>query len=136
MIVRRYSELRRLDTFEERFKYLALHGDVGTATFGFDRQINQMFYRSREWKSVRHQVIVRDNACDLGVEGFDIHGPLLIHHMNPMTVDDIRHGDDSILDPQFLVTVSHRTHNAIHFGDERQLPRPFVPRRAGDTKLW
>jgi hypothetical protein len=135
-VIRRYAELRRLDTFEERFRYLALHGDVGSATFGFDRYINQTFYRSREWKSMRHDVIVRDNACDLGVEGFDITGPLLIHHMNPLTPDAIRHRDDSILDPQFLITVSHRTHNAIHFGDERLLPRPYVPRRPGDTTLW
>lgn len=135
-MIRRYSELRRLDTFEERFQYLNLHGDVGAATFGFDRYINQTFYRSREWKSVRNEVIVRDNACDLGVEDFIITGPLLIHHMNPLTPDAIRHGDDSIIDPQYLITVSHRTHNAIHFGDERQLPRPFIPRRPGDTQLW
>lgn len=135
-MTRRYAELRRLDTFEERFRYLALHGDVGAATFGFDRYINQTFYRSREWKFVRHEVIVRDNASDLGVEGLDITGPLLIHHMNPLTPDAIRHGDDSIIDPQFLITVTHRTHNAIHFGDERQLPRPYVPRRPGDTTLW
>lgn len=135
-MIRRYSELRRLDTFEERFKYLSLHGQVGEATFGFDRYINQQFYRSREWKQLRHQVIVRDNGCDLGVEGYEINGALLIHHMNPMLPQHILHDDETILDPQYLITTSHRTHNAIHFGDERLLPRPFVPRRAGDTTLW
>lgn len=135
-MIRRYSELRRIDTFEERFRYLSLAGQVGEATFGFDRYMNQMFYRSREWKEVRNHVIVRDNGRDLGVEGYEIHGQLLIHHMNPMTPDDIRHGDDRIMDPEFLITTTHRTHNAIHYGDERLLPRPFVPRRRGDTQLW
>lgn len=135
-MIRRYSELRRLETFEERFKYLSLKGVVGEATFGFDRHINQMFYRSREWKLVRNEVIVRDRGCDLGVPGYDIHVELLIHHMNPMSVDDIRHADDSILDPEFLITTTHQTHNAIHYGDVRLLPRPHVPRRRGDTTLW
>jgi hypothetical protein len=134
--VRKYSELRRIETFEERFEYLSLAGQVGEATFGFDRYINQMFYRSREWKDVRHQVIVRDNGCDLGVAGYEIHSQLLIHHMNPMSPDDIRHDDDGILDPQFLITTTHRTHNAIHYGDARLLPRPHVERRPGDTLLW
>lgn len=136
MRIRRYSELRRIEGFEERFRYLSLAGQVGEATFGFDRYINQMFYRSREWKAVRHQVIVRDNGCDLGVDGYEIHGELLIHHMNPLSPNDIRHNDDSILDPQFLITTTHRTHNAIHYGDARLLPRPHVERRAGDTQLW
>jgi hypothetical protein len=134
--VRRYSELRRLETFEERFQYLSLRGHVGESTFGFDRYINQLFYRSREWKQLRNQIVIRDNGSDLGVEGYEIHGALLIHHMNPLTADQIRHRDEQLLDPEFLITTTHRTHNAIHFGDERQLPRPFVPRRAGDTTLW
>lgn len=133
---RRYSELRRIETFEDRFRYLSLAGQVGEATFGFDRWINQTFYRSREWKLVREQVIVRDNGCDLGIDGYEIHSRLLIHHMNPLTQDQIRHGDDSIIDPQYLITTTHQTHNAIHYGDESLLPRPFVPRRRGDTKLW
>lgn len=95
-----------------------------------------MFYRSQEWKDVRREVIIRDEGCDLGVEGYEIHGQLLIHHMNPISPNDIRHGDDRIIDPQFLITTTHRTHNAIHYGDESLLPRPFVPRRRGDTKLW
>lgn len=135
-MIRRYSELRRIETFEERFRYLSLRGQVGEATFGFDRYINQMFYRSQEWKDVRREVIIRDEGCDLGVEGYEIHGQLLIHHMNPISPNDIRHGDDRIIDPQFLITTTHRTHNAIHYGDESLLPRPFVPRRRGDTKLW
>lgn len=136
MRIRRYSELRRLDTFEDRYNYLALRGEVGVATFGFDRHVNQRFYTSREWRDVRHYVIMRDNGCDLGVEDYEIHNNILIHHMNPMNMDDIVHGDPSILDPEFLITTTHRTHNAIHFGDERQLPRPFVERKPGDTRLW
>lgn len=136
MRIRRYSELKRLDTFEDRYRYLALRGKVGDSTFGFDRHINQMFYRSYEWRQIRHHVIARDNGCDLGIPDHEIFTNLHIHHMNPMVVEDIIHGDDSILDPEFLITVSQRTHNAIHFGDERMLPRPLTPRLPGDTKLW
>lgn len=135
-MTRSYSGLIRLPTFEERYRYLQLRGIVGEQTFGFDRLFSQQFYRSREWKQVRHEVITRDLGCDLGVEGYEIHGELHIHHMNPMNVMNIRDGDSEILDPEFLITTTHRTHNAIHYGDERQLPRPFVPRRRGDTKLW
>lgn len=136
MTIRTYSELERFDTFEERFHYLALRGDVGRSTFGFDRYINQQFYTSRQWRQLRHHIIARDEGCDLGVAGYEIHGQLLIHHINPLQVDDIVHSDPSILDPEFLITTTQRTHNALHFGDERQLPRPLVPRRRGDTKLW
>lgn len=136
MRVRSYSELMRYDTLEERFRYLSLGGQVGVATFGFDRYMNQMFYSSSEWKRMRHVVIARDNGCDLGVDGWEIHDRIYIHHMNPMTPDDLKHGNDDILDPEFLISVTHRTHNAIHYGDERQLPRLFVERRPGDTKLW
>lgn len=131
-----YAELRRIDTFEERFRYLSLQGVVGSSTFGFDRYINQQFYTSRQWRRTRADVIARDEGCDLGIEGYDIHSRLLIHHMNPITPDDIRHGDEAILDPEYLITTTHNTHNAIHYGDERQLPRPFIPRARGDTKLW
>jgi hypothetical protein len=133
---RTYSELRRIETFEERFRYLSLRGRVGESTFGFDRWMNQEFYRSREWKQIRHHVIARDYGCDLGIEGYEIHSGLYIHHMNPMQVSDIAHGDEHILNPEYLITTSHPTHNAIHYGDERLLPRPFEPRRRGDTKLW
>jgi hypothetical protein len=133
---RKYPELKRLFTFEERYDYLRLGGIVGTSTFGFDRYINQDFYRSRDWRSVREQVILRDNGCDLGVDGYEIHGNLLVHHMNPMTADDVIHGDAWILDPDNLVTTTNDTHNAIHYGDKSLLKTPFVPRSANDTKLW
>lgn len=134
--IRTYSELSRLYTFEERYQYLKLHGNVGESTFGFDRWINQEFYRSRQWKSIRDAVVVRDQGCDLGIPGFEIHRGLLVHHMNPISMDDIVHGEEWILDPNFLITTSHRTHNAIHYGDESLLPIEPVVRRSGDTKLW
>ena len=134
--IRTYSELTRLDTFIERFRYLSLRGLVGETTFGFDRWMNQMFYSSREWRHIRTQVIARDNGCDLGMEGREINARLYIHHMNPMTFDNISHGDPQILDPEYLITVTHQTHNAIHYGDERQLPQPPVERSRGDTLLW
>jgi hypothetical protein len=134
--VRRYRELKSIETFEERYKYLALRGVVGQPTFGFDRYINQQFYTSSEWRSIRHHIIVRDNGCDLGIDGYEIHDKIIIHHMNPMSADDIKHGDDDILDPEFLISTTLRTHNAIHYGDERLLPRPLVERKPGDTKLW
>ena len=133
---RSYSELRHLDTFEERYEYLRLGGVLGARTFGFDRWINQRFYTSREWKQVRDQVIYRDNGCDLGVEGFEIYSGLLVHHMNPISMKDLEHGEDWIIDPNFLITTSLRTHNAIHYGDDSLLPRGPVERRAGDTTLW
>lgn len=135
-MIRTYSELSRLHTFEERFKYLALRGEVGGSTFGFDRYMNQMFYRSAEWKDVRQKVILRDEGCDLGIEGHEIHDRIYVHHMNPMEPDDIFEGNLSIVDPEFLITTTHRTHNAIHYGDEGLLPKPFVERRRGDTNLW
>ncbi len=135
-MTRSYSELRRIDTFEERFRYLSLRGTVGRSTFGFDRYINQKFYTSREWRQLRNHIITRDEGCDLGIEGYEIHGRLVIHHMNPMTIDTLVDGDERALDPNFLITTTHRTHNAIHYGDERLLARPFIPRQSGDTKLW
>ena len=134
--IRTYSELSRLHTFDERYQYLKLSGVVGESTFGFDRWVNQEFYRSRQWKSIREQVIVRDDGCDLGVPGYEIHRGLIMHHMNPISMDDIEHGEEWILDPNFLITTSHRTHNAIHYGDESLLPREPVVRKFGDTKLW
>jgi hypothetical protein len=131
-----YSELRRFTTFEERFDYLKLHGGVGIDTFGHDRHMNQQFYKSNEWKRTRQRVIARDLGCDLGVEGFDIYDSVLIHHMNPMVPKDILEGSSDILDPEYLISTTHRTHNAIHFGDASLLPKPFVPRRRGDTRLW
>lgn len=135
-MIRTYSELSRYETFEERYHYLALKGVVGSSTFGFDRYINQQFYTSRQWRQVRHHIIARDQGCDLGIEGYEIFNRLVIHHMNPMGPDDIARGESHILDPEVLITTTHRTHNAIHFGDESLLPRPPVERRRGDTKLW
>lgn len=134
--IRTYSDLRQLDSFIDRFHYLSLGGSVGARTFGFDRWINQAFYRSKEWKDTRARVVVRDNGCDLGVQGYDIFADLLVHHMNPLTVDAIEHGESWILDPEFLITTSLNTHNAIHFGDERLLPRGPIERKPGDTTLW
>jgi hypothetical protein len=134
--IRSYSELRRLSTFEERFDYLSLKAEVGRATFGFDRWINQRFYRSSEWRHVRNLVVFRDNACDLGVPGYEIHAQLLVHHMNPVTARALEHGEQWILDPEYLITTTHRTHNAIHYGDQSLLPKTPVERRAGDTSLW
>lgn len=133
---RSYSELRRLSTFEERYEYLALRGEVGKTTFGFDRWVNQQFYRSREWKQVRDFVVVRDNGCDLGILGHEIHSQLMVHHMNPIVPEDLEHGEAWVLDPEFLITTTHRTHNAIHYGDSSLLVKPYEPRKAGDTKLW
>jgi hypothetical protein len=136
MRARTWSELNRIPSFEERFDYLKLRGAVGQTTFGFDRHINQRFYVSRQWRQIRHDVIARDMGCDLGVEGYEIHDKIIIHHMNPMSVGDIKHGNEAILDPEFLICTTHRTHNAIHYGDERLLPRQLVERSPGDTNLW
>jgi hypothetical protein len=134
--IRSYSDLRRLGTFEDRFEYLMLRGTVAAATFGFDRWMNQQFYTSREWHQCRDEVIVRDHGCDLGVRGMDIHVGVLVHHMNPLTVHDIENGESWILDPEYLITTSHRTHNAIHYGNRNLLPQPVVARQPGDTRLW
>lgn len=136
MTIRSYSELRRFDDFEDRFEYLRLNGAVGSATFGYDRWLNQDFYRSREWKNVRQHVIARDLGRDLGVEGYEIHSKILVHHMNPMTSEDIERGSHAILDPEYLITTTHDTHNAIHYGDVGLLRRPYVERQRGDTRLW
>ncbi len=134
--LRTYTQLLKFSTFEERFRYLALKGTVGEATFGYDRWQNQAFYTSRQWKSIRQYVINRDEAWDLAVPGYDIFNRLYIHHMNPMTVAQLAHGEEAVLDPEFLITTCHRTHNAIHYGDENLLAKPLVERRPGDTQLW
>lgn len=135
-MIRTYSEMIKRDAFLSRYKYLALGGEIGIATFGYDRPMNQDFYHSFEWKAVRDHVIIRDQGCDLGVPGHGIHDRVLVHHMNPIQQHQLVHFDENILDPEFLICVSTRTHNAIHFGDESQLPQPLVERRPGDTKLW
>ena len=134
--IRTYTELSRLRDFRERFNYLQTYSSVGAATFGFERWLNQAFYTSTLWRHARQEVIARDRGCDLGIEGYEIHDRVIIHHMNPIDVDGITQGDESLIDPEYLITTSHRTHNAIHYGDERLLAKPFVPRRPGDTKLW
>lgn len=136
MKIRSYLELSRLETFEERFEYLRLRGDVGRQTFGSDRYLNQTFYRSHEWKTIRDHVIARDLGCDLGLQGYEIHEKIMVHHMNPMTSDEIVEGDMDTLDPEFLITTTHITHNAIHYGRDPTSPRIFVERRPGDTSLW
>lgn len=133
---RSYSELIRLPTFEERFKYLSIRGVVGCETFGFNRWINQRFYTSREWRRLRRDIIVRDNSCDLAIFDREIHSRLIIHHMNPLTQADLEYGTSLALDPDNLICTTHNTHNAIHYGDATQLAQPFMPRRPGDTKLW
>lgn len=135
MRTRRYSELICIPTLEERFQYLKLDGAIGETTFGFERYLNQALYRSPEWKRIRNQIIVRDNGCDMAVEGFPVDRPI-IHHMNPITSGDIEQRAAHIFNPEFLVCVSFRTHNAIHFGDEDQLPKLPVERKPGDTCPW
>lgn len=136
MKIRSYSEVENLTTFDERFQYLKLSGGVGRATFGFDRYINQQFYTSKQWEDVRQYVIVRDAGCDLGIIGYEIHVELLIHHMNPMNVNDIINRELWILDPEFLITTTHRTHNNIHFGTAHSFPKVVINRTPRDTKLW
>ena len=136
MKIRTYSELIQLPTFKERYQYLKLDGVVGEDTFGFDRYLNQLFYRSQKWKSIRDQIIVRDDGCDLGVEGYAIYGKIIIHHMNPITVDDLMNETDYLLNPEFLIATTHNTHNAIHYGDEGLLISDPIVRTKNDTCPW
>ena len=136
--MRTFKELDSLVSFFDRFEYLKLVGEVGTSSFGHDRYLNQMLYSSARWRSVRNHVIVRDNGCDLAVPGFDITTKINIHHMNPVTVDDIIKGRDHIFEPDFLICTSHKTHMAIHYGDSNLIETSYnwIPRESGDTKLW
>lgn len=136
-MIRKYSELRKFADIFDRFEYLRLAGQVGVTTFGFDRHLNQAFYcHSREWQDARRAVIIRDDGCDLGVDGYQICGRIIIHHMNPITEDDILSRNPTIYDPEYLICVSERTHLAIHYGDASLLPRDPVERSPGDTCLW
>jgi hypothetical protein len=126
----------RLKTFNERFDYLKLDGNVGIATFGFDRYLNQMFYRSKEWRQIRHEIIVRDNGLDLSMPGYEIFDRIYIHHMNPINVDDIVDRSDYLLNPEYLVCVSFDTHNAIHYGNRDLLIPGPIERRPNDTCPW
>lgn len=136
MRIRTYSELMLFSSFEDRYQYLRLNGSVGEITFGFDRYINQKFYRSTEWKQIRNHVILRDNGCDLGVEGYEIHEKILIHHMNPIALSDIQNASDYLLNPNYLISVTLATHNAIHYGDETLLIRAPTERLPNDTCPW
>lgn len=137
-MIRTYSELSRLETFEERFRYLKLRGKVGVETFGYDRIFNQQFYTSKEWKDIRNHVIVRDNGCDLGVEGHEIPNgvKIYIHHINPIMLEDIENHADILLDPNYLITTTFPTHQAIHYGDESLLVTAPVERSRNDTCPW
>lgn len=136
MIRRCYSELSQLKTFEERFEYLRLNGSVGMDTFGFDRYLNQQFYRSPEWKQARRDVIIRDEGRDLGVEGHELQNGIYVHHMNPISPHDLIHAESWIYDPEYLICVSFNTHNAIHYGDASLLPKNPVERYMNDTCPW
>lgn len=135
-MIRTYSELSKLNTFEERYRYLKLNGAVGEETFGFDRYLNQILYQSDEWKRCRRDIIIRDNGCDLGCEGFEVHGRILIHHINPITVDNIVNRNPKVFDPENLILTSHNTHQAIHYGNEDLLIRAPVERSKNDTCPW
>lgn len=134
--IRTYSELIMLQTFKERYKYLRLGGTVGEDTFGFDRYLNQAFYKSREWLDVRDYVIVRDHGCDLGLEGYEIHGKIIVHHMNPILKSDILERNKFLLDPEYLISTVKRTHDAIHYGDDSLLLDAPIERTKNDTCPW
>lgn len=136
MNIRTYSQLIRLPTFEDRFEYLKLKGSVGKDTFGHDRYLNQVFYSSMEWRRLRDEIIIRDNGCDLGIEGRQIGGKVYIHHLNPLGVNDILTHSEYLVNPEYLICVSFETHNAIHYGDINLLPRDPIERKRNDTCPW
>lgn len=136
MSIKTYSELSRLSSFEERYEYLRLQGSVGKETFGFDRYLNQILYRSQKWKRSRDKVIIRDSGCDLGVPGREIYGRIIIHHMNVVTMEDLEREAEWIFDPEFLISTTHNTHNAIHYGDKNLLVSAPIVRNKYDTCPW
>jgi hypothetical protein len=136
LMLRSYSELRKLQTFKERYDYLRLNSCVGKPSFGYDRYLNQMLYRSRRWRQTRDKVIIRDEGRDLGIEGYEIGDQIVIHHMNPISIEDIESDNLEIFDPEFLVCTTQTTHLAIHYGDESLLAKPPIVRRPGDTTPW
>ena len=135
-MIRCYSDLRQIDSFKERYLYLKLHGKVGEETFGYDRWVNQELYKSQKWRRTRRDVIIRDNGCDLGVDGYELDNYIMVHHINPITLEDIEEERDIIFDPDNLICCSSRTHQAIHYGDESLLPKEPIIRKPGDTCLW
>ncbi len=136
MIIKTYSELIKLKSFKDRYNYLKIKGVVGESTFGFDRYFNQKFYKSLEWKRTRNNIIVRDNGCDLGIEDSEINGSIFIHHMNPISIDDIKDATEYLTNPEYLICTSFITHTAIHYGDEHLLPEPIIERSRHDTTPW
>lgn len=134
--IRTYKELSKIQDFNERFEYLKLSGKVAYETFGVDRYINQCLYNSPEWKSIRNKIIVRDNGCEMGHPDFPINGKIIVHHMNPLTLNDIENANSDIFNPEYLICVSQIVHNAIHYGDATLLPKNIIERKPGDTKLW
>ena len=135
--IKTYSELLSFDNFKDRYNYLKLNGKVGDETFGFERYLNQKFYKSKEWKDIRNFVILRDNGCDLGVNGCEIYGKIIIHHMNPVSSEDIVKRSDYLLNPEYLISTTILTHNAIHYGDYNSIENNFwTERNANDTCLW
>ena len=134
MVIRTYNELRSLKSFDERYDYLKLNGKVADLTFGFDRYLNQVFYKSQIWQGTRRDIIVRDLGCDLGLEGYEIYGGVLVHHMNPIQIEDIIDRTDYLLNPNYLICTCLRTHNAIHYGDKS--PNIITERHRGDTCPW
>ena len=135
-MIRTYSELIQLPTFEERFEYLRLDGSVGQATFGYDRYLNQILYNSPEWKRFRRDIIIRDNGCDLACKGYEIRGRIIIHHINTISIEDIVNRNPMVFDPENVITTTHNTHNAIHYGDKELLVTVPIERSANDTCLW
>ena len=135
-MIRTYSEWLKIESFEDRFKYLALYGSTADLTFGNDRYLNQRFYKSKEWKRIRDLVIVRDLGLDLAVPGHEIHGPIYIHHMNPVSINDLNDNSQLVFDPEYLITVSLQTHNAIHYGDTLYFTATVTDRQHGDTCPW
>lgn len=138
-MIKSYEDILKLKTFEERFNYLKLNGRIGSETFGYDRYLNQALYRSKDWRRLREKVIIRDNGCDLGIDGYQIYNDILIHHLNPITIEMIENRDPFVFDMDNLICTSHETHNAIHYGTietPNDIPRSFVERKPNDTKLW
>lgn len=136
LINRRYSDLIRIDSFDGRFEYLKLNGQIGEELFGYMRYLNQVFYQSAAWRKVRRQVIIRDNGCDLGIPGYDIQGDIYVHHINPITLQQLQNNDPVILDPEYLISCSRKTHEAITLGDPNLLPKGLVVRRPNDMCPW
>lgn len=135
-MIRTYNELNKLETYKDRLEYLSLTGRVGEETFGWDRYLNQMLYRNSEWKQIRRHVILRDEGFDMGLKDYNIVGRIIVHHMNPITIEDLKSHNPIVFDPRYLITVSHKTHNKIHYGSFDEIEDIYVERKPNDTNLW